>query len=101
VTYLCAGGGGGQTFPMSTAPLSTVTVEGGARIPERAPWSAFRYNGHSLLLVDVDPPGPGGTTTLTVRAMDAAGKEFDRLTLLRRREHALPAEPPAAGLPAA
>ncbi len=58
VTYLCAGGGGGQTFPMSVAPMSTVTVEGGARIPERAPWSAFRYNDHSLLLIHVDLPGP-------------------------------------------
>jgi purple acid phosphatase-like protein/calcineurin-like phosphoesterase family protein len=96
VTYLCAGGGGGQTFPMSTAPMSTVTVAGGARIPERAPWSASRYNDHSLLLIDVDPPGSGGTTTLTVRAVGATGAEFDRVTLLRRRERALPAEQPAA-----
>ena len=84
VTYLCAGGGGGQTFPMSLAPLSTVTVDGGERIPERAPWSAARYNDYSLLLIDVDPPGAGGTTTLTVRAVSAAGAEFDRVTLLRR-----------------
>ncbi|HEX6382499.1 MAG TPA: metallophosphoesterase family protein [Acidimicrobiia bacterium] len=95
-TYLCAGGGGGQTFPMSTAPMSTVTVEGGARIPERAPWSAHRYNDHSLLLIHVDPPGSGGTTTLTVRAVSATGAEFDRVTLLRRRGLALPAEQPAA-----
>ena len=83
VTYLCAGGGGGQTFPMSAAPTSTITVEGGARIPELAPWSASRYNDHSLLLIDVDPPGSGGTTTLTVRAVSATGVEFDRVTLLR------------------
>jgi len=95
VTYLCAGGGGGQTYPMSTAPLSTVTVDGGLRIPERAPWSAARYNDHSLLLVDVDPAGPGGATTLTVRAVSAAGAEFDRLTLVRRRDRGA-AEPPAA-----
>jgi hypothetical protein len=101
VTYLCAGGGGGQTFPMSLAPMSTVTVEGGARIPERAPWSAFKYNDHSLLLIDVDPPGAGATTSLTVRAVSAAGAEFDRLTLLRHRERTLAAEPPAAGRPAA
>jgi Calcineurin-like phosphoesterase/Purple acid Phosphatase, N-terminal domain len=101
VTYLCAGGGGGQTFPMSVAPLSTVTVEGGARIPERAPWSAFRYNDHSLLLLDVDPPGAGGTTTLTVRAVSATGAEFDRVTLLRRRDRAGAAEPAAAERPAA
>jgi hypothetical protein len=101
VTYLCAGGGGGRTFPMWVKPMSTVTVEGGARIPEVAPWSAFRYNGHSLLLIDVDPPGAGGTTTLTVRAVSAAGAEFDRLTLLRRREQTLTADPPAAGRPAA
>jgi hypothetical protein len=90
------GGGGGQTFPMSAAPMSTITVEGGARIPERAPWSAHRYNDHSLLLIHVDPPGSGGTTTLTVRAVSATGSEFDRVTLLRRRDLALPAEPPAA-----
>ena len=88
-TYLCAGGGGGQTFPMSAAPMSTITVEGGARIPERAPWSAHRYNDHSLLLIHVDPPGSGGTTTLTVRAVSATGAEFDRVTLLRRRDAAL------------
>ncbi len=95
-TYLCAGGGGGQTFPMSAAPMSTITVEGGARIPERAPWSAHRYNDHSLLLIHVDPPGSGGTTTLTVRAVSATGAEFDRVTLLRRRDWALSAEQPAA-----
>ncbi|MEW6474027.1 MAG: metallophosphoesterase family protein [Actinomycetota bacterium] len=93
VTYLCAGGGGGQTFPMSAAPMSTVTVEGGARVPELAPWSAARYNDHSLLLIDVDPSGSGGTTTLTVRAVTATGAEFNRVTLLRRRS-AL--HPPAA-----
>lgn len=98
VTYLCAGGGGGQTYPMSTAPMSTVTVEGGARLPELAPWSAARYNDHSLLLLDVDPFGSGETTTLTVRAVGATGAEFDRVTLLRRRNlaTAFAAEPPAA-----
>jgi hypothetical protein len=101
VTYLCAGGGGGQTFPMSVAPMSTVTVEGGARIPERAPWSALRYNDHSLVLIDVDPPDAGGSTALTVRAVSAAGVELDRVTLLRRRGSALAADHPATGLPAA
>ena len=96
VTYLCAGGGGGTTFPMSVAPMSTVTVEGGARIPERAPWSAVRYNDHSLLLIDVEPPGSGVATTLTVRAVSATGAELDRVTLLRRRDSTLAAEPPAA-----
>ena len=98
VTYLCAGGGGGQTFPMSVAPLSTVTVEGGARVPERAPWSAARYNDHSLLLIDVDPGRAGTATTLTVRAVNATGAEFDRLTLVRRRDRRAVTEPPAARL---
>jgi hypothetical protein len=96
VTYLCAGGGGGTTFPMWVKPMSTVTVEGGARIPELAPWSAATYNDHSLLLIDVAPAGSGGTTTLTVRALSATGAEFDRVTLLRRRDAAYAAEPPAA-----
>jgi hypothetical protein len=96
VTYLCAGGGGGTTFPMSAGAVATVTVEGGARLPELAPWSASRYNGHSLLLIDVDPGGSRGTTTLTVRAVGATGAEFDRVTLLRGRARSSAADPPAA-----
>jgi hypothetical protein len=80
---------------MSLAPLSTVTIDGGARVPERAPWSAARYNDHSLLLIDVEPGHAGGATTLTVRAVDAAGTEFDRVTLVRQQVRRL-AEPPAA-----
>ena len=101
VTYLCAGGGGGQTFPLSAPPLSTVTVEGGIRIPERAPWSAVRYNDHSLLLIDVAVGSADATTTMTVRGISAAGSEFDRLTLVRRRDgavrSAVEAVAPAAG----
>lgn len=41
-------------------------------------------------------PYPGGTTTLTVRAASATGTEFDRVTLLGRRDLALPAAQPAA-----
>ena len=96
VTYLCAGGGGGTTFPMWVPPMSTVTVEGGERIPEMAPWSAATYADHSLLLIDVDPTASSGTTTLAVRAVSAAGAEFDRVTLLRRRQAAFAGEPPAA-----
>jgi len=98
VTYLCAGGGGGQTYPMSAAPMSTVTIDGGLRVPEPAPWSAARYNDHSLLLVDVEPGqgAGGGATSLTVRAVSAAGAEFDRLTLLRRTDRRGAADPAAA-----
>jgi hypothetical protein len=94
VTYLCAGGGGGKAFPMSVAAMSTVTVDGGRRIPERAPWSAFRYNDNSLVLVDVTPPDRAGTTTMTVRAVDSAGAELERFTLLRT-SGASPSAPPA------
>jgi len=93
--------GGGQTFPLSAPPLSTVTVEGGIRIPERAPWSAVRYNDHSLLLIDVAVGSADATTTMTVRGISAAGSEFDRLTLVRRRDgavrSAVEAVAPAAG----
>jgi hypothetical protein len=82
VTYLCAGGGGGTLFPMSASP--TVTAEGGMRVPEDAPWSAFSYAGNSVVLVDVAPPNGGGTTALTVRAVGAGGWEVDRVTLLRQ-----------------
>ncbi|MGH9005469.1 MAG: metallophosphoesterase family protein, partial [Acidimicrobiia bacterium] len=86
VTYLCAGGGGGQTgFPMWRQAVSTVTGEGGVRQSELAPWSAYRYNGHSLVLVDVSPPAADTTTALTIRALDAAGSDLERVTLLRRR----------------
>jgi len=81
VTYLCAGGGGGQTFPMSAAPMSTVTIDGGLRVPEPAPWSAARYNDHSLLLVDVDP-GQGAGGGAGSRA--AAGEQEQRREQQRR-----------------
>jgi hypothetical protein len=80
---------------MSAAPTSTVTVDGGRRVPEPAPWSAFHYNDHSFVLVDVTPPDGAGTTTLTVRAVNAGGTEIERFTLLRRHDRCpcLPAGP--------
>jgi len=94
-TYVCAGGGGGRTFPMSPLPRSTVTVDGGIRVPEAAPWSAFRYNHHSLVLVDVTPPDRAATTTMAIRVVDAAsGVELDRVVLLRRHEFAAALDDP-------
>src|SRR5438132_1385496 len=96
--------------PTTSAPRSPATTA--CRAAGRTPgWNgrwpalrgdpAFGYNDHSLLLIDVEPPGAGGATTLTVRAVSAAGADFDRLTLLRRQDRAAGAEPPAAGRPAA
>ena len=86
VTYLCAGGGGQTGYPLSTPMASTVTVDGGTRVPEPAPWSAFTYNDNSLVLIDVTPPDSIGATTLMIRAVTAAGAELERITL-RRLHH--------------
>lgn len=66
-----------------------------------SPWSAFRYNDHSVLLIDVAFGSTDTTTTMTVRGISAAGTEFDRLPLVRRRDgagrSAVEAVAPAAG----
>lgn len=84
-TYLTAGGGGQTGYPTFLAPLSYVTVDGGLRLPEAAPWSAYRFPSNSLVYADVDPGEAGGTTSMTVVALDAAGAELERVTLLRPR----------------
>ncbi len=60
-------------------------TEGGVRLSEPAPWSAYRYNGHSLVLIDVTPPDGSRRTAMTIRAVDASGLELERAILLRAR----------------
>ena len=103
-TYITAGGGGQTGYPTFLAPLSTVTVAGGHRLPEVVDWSAYRYISNSIAYADVDPGEPGGTTTMTVVALDTAGAELERVTLVRARAAATPAvgpAGPAAGSPSA
>lgn len=95
-TYLTVGGGGQAAYQAALHPLSYVTVEGGARLPEEAPWSATRYLDLSLVAVDVSPPDPSGATSLTVRALSAAGNELERVTLLRTKAASVPAPLPVA-----
>ena len=97
--YVTAGGGGQVAYQASPYPLSYVTIEGGVRVPETAPWSAARYLDLSLLAVDVVPPGADGRTTMAVRAMAPDGTVVDTFTLARQR--AVSAAAPAPAAPAA
>jgi hypothetical protein len=94
-TYLTVGGGGQAAYQASLAPASYVTVEGGARVPEAAPWSATRCLDLSLVAVDVIPPRGSRQTTLTIRALTATGSEIERVTLLRTSS-----APVVTGIPA-
>jgi len=50
---------------------------------ETVDWSQARYQDYAFIAVDVNPAGPDGTTTLTVRAINQQGTEFDRVVLAR------------------
>lgn len=82
-TYITAGSGGNPRVELSAHPLSYVTVEGGARVPEAAPWSVTRYLDLSFITVDVTPRD-GGSTTMTVRALTPEGTVVDAVRLRRR-----------------
>jgi hypothetical protein len=85
-TYLTAGGGGQTGYPTSLAPLSYVSMAGGLRVPEAAPWSATRYNDNSLVVLDaVDASGP----LLTITALRRDGSPIETIHL--RRDEAGPA----------
>jgi 3',5'-cyclic AMP phosphodiesterase CpdA len=92
-TYLTAGGGGQQSYPVTLYPASYVTVEGGARVPEAATWSAVRLLDYSLLAVDVTPAGAGGLATMHLRGLRPDGTVFDEVTLARRAPARRPASP--------
>jgi hypothetical protein len=84
-TYVTAGGGGQAAYQVSLYPASYVWLARGVRAPETAEWSAVRYLDYSLIAVDVAPPDGAGETTMTLRALSAAGAEVDRVVL--RRQH--------------
>lgn len=93
-TYITAGGGGQVGYPAFLAPISTVTMEHGIRLPELALWSAFRYPSNSLAYVDVDPGVDGGVTSMKVVPLDAEGRALETVTLVRPRAAGAPEQPP-------
>jgi hypothetical protein len=100
-TSVCVGSGGrpryswqaGETdrYRGYNAPDSGVNVVSyqavgeEAKIPDAADWSQTRYLDYAYVTVDVvPPPGPGQTTTMTLRAITDTGQEIDRVVLERR-----------------
>jgi hypothetical protein len=51
---------------------------------ETVDWSQARYRDYAFIALDVNPAAPDGTTTMTIRAINEQGTEFDRVVLRRR-----------------
>ena len=77
---------------MTPAPPVTSYVAGshGAKTPETVTWSRTRYLGYAFLSVHVTPAPPGGTATMSVRAVSDTGQEIDRVDLVRAPRAATP-----------
>jgi hypothetical protein len=98
-TYVCCGSGGrprygwqpgendryrGAATPDSgTTVTSFVAGPNGAKTPETVDWSQARYLDYAFLAVHVTPAAPGGTATMSVRAISDLGAEIDRVDLAR------------------
>ena len=50
---------------------------------ETVDWSQARYQDYAFIALDVVPAAPDGTTTMTVRAINEFGVEFDRVVFTR------------------
>jgi hypothetical protein len=95
-TYVTAGAGGRSLYDFAVPDSyaghvknvdqvrSHVSTAGGHQVIEKVGWSRVRYTGYSFLGVDVAPAEPGGTSTLTLRALAESGQEVDHLTIARR-----------------
>jgi hypothetical protein len=59
---------------------------------ETVDWSQARYRDYAFIALDVVPATPHGTTTMTLRAINEQGVEFDRVVFSRRvrDRHSLP-----------
>ena len=104
-TYICCGSGGrpryawqpGETdsYRGALSPARHITsyVAGshGAKTPETVTWSRTRYLDYAFLSVHVTPAPPGGTATMSVRAVSDTGREIDRVDLLCAPRAATPA----------
>lgn len=87
-TFITAGCGGSPRAEASAHPLSYVTVEGGARVPEPALWSVTRYLDLSYIRVEVDPDARTMTViakapTPMLAVPGRAAGEVDRVMLTR------------------
>jgi hypothetical protein len=51
---------------------------------ETVDWSQARYRDYAFIALDVVPAAPDGTTTMTVRAINEQGVEFDRVVFSRQ-----------------
>jgi len=51
---------------------------------ETIDWSQARYRDYAFIALDVAPAAPGATTTMTLRAINQQGVEFDRVVFSRR-----------------
>jgi hypothetical protein len=51
---------------------------------ETVDWSQARYRDYAFVALDVVPARPDGTTTMTLRAINEQGVEFDRVVFSRR-----------------
>jgi Calcineurin-like phosphoesterase len=51
---------------------------------ETIDWSQARYRDYAFIALDVVPAAPGGTTTMTLRAISQQGVEFDRVVFSRK-----------------
>jgi hypothetical protein len=50
---------------------------------ETIDWSQARYRDYAFIALDVEPAAPRGTTTMTLRAINEQGVEFDRVVFKR------------------
>ena len=51
---------------------------------ETVDWSQARYRDYAFIALDVVPAAPDGTTTMTLRAINEQGVEFDRVIFSRK-----------------
>jgi hypothetical protein len=51
---------------------------------ESVDWSQARYRDYAFIALDVVPAAPDGTTTMTLRAINEQGAEFDRVIFSRK-----------------
>ncbi len=95
-TYVVVGGGGAGLGAFSDEPTETADHGSEPRkatlidspdetTTEEVTWSRTRYQGFSLLVVQVQPAVRGGEATMALRALDRLGREIDSVTLTRRR----------------
>jgi hypothetical protein len=60
---------------------------------ETIDWSQARYRDYGFIALDVVPAPPGGTTTMTLRAINEQGAEFDRVVFSRTAGGSTPPGP--------